>query len=528
VALTTGHIGPVLMSKELRMNRYTFIALVALIFAGCGEEVPYNEVRVVVVREDSVKIEYIENQLTDEAGDSSCTAANVSTSVTPNVAGQTIKSLSYKSRYSPCPVERADPRITVDVDDSTQFGAIEKMVNSFQDVWRSGMQFGLEAKDSTGVVSTQMKVPPWESGEANKVIEWNLIAILVDENNDYWWMCDREGPYPFDPVARDSLLHILYNCQSSSLNISFLIVIHPDALFSQYLVICDNIARLSASLSNDADFMAAYLGANRYFIDTTLGYQPRVLIKSWDWRDEAKLRKTAELTAAIPPSSLKRQYPVREIEWPRVFPRTRVANGDISPIPVPPPFVERHVIVIGNDTFPDFDQFVPVEEPPQPTNLPDPEYPAKAKLSGAVKGEVVIGILVDKTGRVRKSIILKEPEPSLGFGEAARKAAMRGKWSPALQNGYPVACWVQRKVKFKLPREESDRFQPTQEDSTSIDDTTALLPTIDSITIDAGLSNMDRPFVIDDDSLANYLGIFPVDDLPTIVRLQKLNILRVQ
>jgi TonB family protein len=108
--------------------------------------------------------------------------------------------------------------------------------------------------------------------------------------------------------------------------------------------------------------------------------------------------------------------------------------------------------VIDSDTFPDFDQFVPVEEPPKPIDIPEPVFPEKAMQAGT-GGEVWINALIDKHGVVRKAMIVKEPGLGLGFSEAAQMAAMKGKWSPALQNGYPVAYWVKYKVEFKFPPE---------------------------------------------------------------------------
>lgn len=108
------------------------------------------------------------------------------------------------------------------------------------------------------------------------------------------------------------------------------------------------------------------------------------------------------------------------------------------------------VIEIEDDEFfPAHDEFVAVEEIPQAIHIPQPEYPEMARRAG-IEGDVWIRVLVDKEGTVRDAIIEKESGANAGFEEAAKEAAMGGKWTPAMQNNQPVPCWVSYKVEFSL------------------------------------------------------------------------------
>jgi protein TonB len=93
--------------------------------------------------------------------------------------------------------------------------------------------------------------------------------------------------------------------------------------------------------------------------------------------------------------------------------------------------------------------FVAVDEMPEAVFIPQPEYPEMARKAG-IEGSVWIRVLIDKEGDVRDAIIEKESGANAGFEDSAKKAAMGGKWTPAMQNNQPVPCWVSYKVEFTL------------------------------------------------------------------------------
>jgi len=93
--------------------------------------------------------------------------------------------------------------------------------------------------------------------------------------------------------------------------------------------------------------------------------------------------------------------------------------------------------------------FIPREVNPVQINTVNPEYPPIAQRAG-VEGVVWLNALVDKDGKVRDVIIVKESGANAGFEEAAIKAAYKTAWKPAIANGQPIALWVTYKVEFVL------------------------------------------------------------------------------
>jgi len=76
-------------------------------------------------------------------------------------------------------------------------------------------------------------------------------------------------------------------------------------------------------------------------------------------------------------------------------------------------------------------------------------YPPIAQRS-EVEGTVYLEVFVDRYGTVRNVAVLKEDPPGRGFGEAAARAFMGLKGSPALANGTEVAVRYRYPVRFSL------------------------------------------------------------------------------
>jgi protein TonB len=110
---------------------------------------------------------------------------------------------------------------------------------------------------------------------------------------------------------------------------------------------------------------------------------------------------------------------------------------------------EEIVIYDLDELLPKPDEFVPVEEMPVAIKKVDPAYPDLARRAG-VEGTVWVKALVDKAGKVRDVIILKDSGANAGFEEAAIQAAHKYVYKPAISNGQPVAVWVAYKVNFKI------------------------------------------------------------------------------
>ncbi len=92
--------------------------------------------------------------------------------------------------------------------------------------------------------------------------------------------------------------------------------------------------------------------------------------------------------------------------------------------------------------------FIAVEKEPQFINQVKPVYPEIARKAG-IEGRVVLRVLIDKDGKPQKAQILKNPGTDI-FDEAAIASVMQSSYSPAIQNGKPVKCWLTVPIKFTL------------------------------------------------------------------------------
>ncbi|MDR2964817.1 MAG: energy transducer TonB [Treponema sp.] len=76
-------------------------------------------------------------------------------------------------------------------------------------------------------------------------------------------------------------------------------------------------------------------------------------------------------------------------------------------------------------------------------------YPPIALRSG-IEGRAILELFVDKDGVVQRVTILREDPEDRGFGEAAVRALMGRKGTPASSNGEPVSCRYRFPVTFKI------------------------------------------------------------------------------
>ncbi len=97
---------------------------------------------------------------------------------------------------------------------------------------------------------------------------------------------------------------------------------------------------------------------------------------------------------------------------------------------------------------PDPDVFVALEKEPHFVNQVKPVYPEIARKAG-LEGRVVVRVLIDKDGKPKKVQVLKSSGIE-SFEEAAVEAVMQSSYSPAIQNGRPVKCWMTIPIKFSL------------------------------------------------------------------------------
>ena len=74
-------------------------------------------------------------------------------------------------------------------------------------------------------------------------------------------------------------------------------------------------------------------------------------------------------------------------------------------------------------------------------------YPETARKSG-IEGTVMVRALISKSGKVIKTII--SSSDSKLFNKSAQKAVKISKFTPAIDKGQAVCCWVTLPIKFKL------------------------------------------------------------------------------
>lgn len=100
---------------------------------------------------------------------------------------------------------------------------------------------------------------------------------------------------------------------------------------------------------------------------------------------------------------------------------------------------------------PGIDDFIEVEQDPK-VDLAKLQklvvYPDLA-LKAEIEGRIIVRILVDTSGNVRKIVI--EDSDNIILNDAAVDAVKKyGKFSPAIFKGKPITCWVSIPISFRI------------------------------------------------------------------------------
>jgi protein TonB len=118
---------------------------------------------------------------------------------------------------------------------------------------------------------------------------------------------------------------------------------------------------------------------------------------------------------------------------------TGILGGNDSPIG------DRSGEVV-EDVLPPPNEFVFRDIEPEVVHRVVPAYPAIAQQAG-LEGRVVVRVLVDKAGAVRKVEIERSSEM---FDDAALQAVRQWTFRPAIASGNPVAVWVRIPIDFRM------------------------------------------------------------------------------
>ena len=103
-------------------------------------------------------------------------------------------------------------------------------------------------------------------------------------------------------------------------------------------------------------------------------------------------------------------------------------------------------LVVDASGYGDPSEYEVVEEMPVLIHMPPPEYPAIARTA-EVEGVVVLRLLVGTDGGVEKVVVVEGPDM---LRDAAKEAAMKAKFKPALEQQRPVRVWVLVPLSFSL------------------------------------------------------------------------------
>jgi TonB family protein len=105
----------------------------------------------------------------------------------------------------------------------------------------------------------------------------------------------------------------------------------------------------------------------------------------------------------------------------------------------------------ANSKYPAPDEYVAVKKLPDIISAATPDYPSDAKKNN-IEGKVYVKVLVDNEGNPKEAIVIRSDNEI--FNQPAKEAAMKTKFSPAMQDGKPTAVWVVLPYRFALDGKE--------------------------------------------------------------------------
>jgi TonB family protein len=101
----------------------------------------------------------------------------------------------------------------------------------------------------------------------------------------------------------------------------------------------------------------------------------------------------------------------------------------------------------GENKEPGQDDFIAVEKMPDLISAGEPVYPEEAKKN-KIEGKIFVKLLVNQEGNAAKAVVIRSDNEI--FNQPAIDAAMKSKFTPALNKGEKISVWVVLPYKFKL------------------------------------------------------------------------------
>ncbi|KAF0141322.1 MAG: periplasmic protein TonB [Stygiobacter sp.] len=102
---------------------------------------------------------------------------------------------------------------------------------------------------------------------------------------------------------------------------------------------------------------------------------------------------------------------------------------------------------VSDEAEPEMNAMVAVEKLPEMVEAATPDYPEEAKKNN-ITGKTFVKVLIDKEGNPKKAVVIKSQNEL--FNQPAVDAALKSKFTPALQGGKPIAVWIVLPYRFTL------------------------------------------------------------------------------
>ena len=190
------------------------------------------------------------------------------------------------------------------------------------------------------------------------------------------------------------------------------------------------VTRIGAMLACLLGLLSFY-GLQRFEPDIDIENEGQIIIEN------IEIPETQQFETPPPPArpSIPIESEDEDLADDLTIEETDLDNFDAWDAPPPPP------------SGPQF-KFIPYDDPPRPITPIKPVYPDIAQEAG-IDGQVLIQCFIDKSGRVKETIVIKGI-PNTGLNESAVAALRKTRFRPAKQRETPVGVWITIPINFRL------------------------------------------------------------------------------
>ena len=190
------------------------------------------------------------------------------------------------------------------------------------------------------------------------------------------------------------------------------------------------VTRIGAMLAFLLGLLSFY-GLQRFEPDVDIENEGQIIIEN------IEIPETQQFETPPPPArpSIPIESEDEDLADDLTIEETDLDSFDAWDAPPPPP------------SGPQF-KFIPYDDPPRPITPIKPVYPDIAQEAG-IEGQVLIQCFIDKSGRVKETIVIKGI-PNTGLNESAVTALRKTRFRPAKQRETPVGVWITIPINFKL------------------------------------------------------------------------------